>query len=195
VLALGRSSIFLLGAAHHDLERIIGQRPLQRLRLIPRRARPNVALLVGRQDHGHRLGMDRRDNSVRRGRQEAIDKVRTRNRFGLGAAVALELGPEARECRERAIVMSANQATSFFFLISGFGAGASAKLLNGTRHGSRAQAIRANAATKCCECFCDGRTACARRWRHAPAHQRHLGPGLRVVDHGRWIIRSAGHLL
>lgn len=30
----------------------------------------------------------------------------------------------------------------------------------------------------------------------APTHQRHLGPGLRVADHGRWIVREdAGHRL
>ena len=42
--------IFLVLAAHHDLERIIGQWPLQRLRLIPRRAHPDIALFVGDQD-------------------------------------------------------------------------------------------------------------------------------------------------
>jgi hypothetical protein len=181
-----------LCAPHDDLQRLLGQGSLQPFASSEgARGQTSRSSSVVRMT-GIALGwMARR----RRSREKAIDQMRSGDRLGLGAAVALELGPEARECRERAIVMSANQATSFFFLISGFGAGASAKLLNGTRHGSRAQAIRANAATKCCECFCDGRTACARRWRHAPAHQRHLGPGLRVVDHGRWIIRSAGHLL
>jgi hypothetical protein len=35
-------------APHDDLQRIIRERPLQRLRLIPRRAHPNVALFIGR---------------------------------------------------------------------------------------------------------------------------------------------------
>jgi hypothetical protein len=34
-----RRLIFLVGAAHDDLERVVGQWPLQRLRLVPRRAR------------------------------------------------------------------------------------------------------------------------------------------------------------
>jgi hypothetical protein len=38
------------------------------------------------------------------------------------------------------------------------------------------------------------RSASAWRWRHAPAHQGHLGPGVRVADHRRGIIREyAGH--
>jgi hypothetical protein len=42
--------VFLLGAAHNDVQCVIGQRPLQRLRLIPRRAQPDVALFLGGQD-------------------------------------------------------------------------------------------------------------------------------------------------
>jgi hypothetical protein len=41
-------SIFFVRPAHHDLERIIRQRPLQRLRLISRRAHPQIALFVTR---------------------------------------------------------------------------------------------------------------------------------------------------
>jgi hypothetical protein len=41
--------IFLLAPARDNLERVIPQRPLQRLRLIPRRSHPNVALLIGGQ--------------------------------------------------------------------------------------------------------------------------------------------------
>jgi hypothetical protein len=41
--------------AHDDPERIVRQWLLQRLRLIPRCAHPNVPLLVGRQDHRHGL--------------------------------------------------------------------------------------------------------------------------------------------
>jgi hypothetical protein len=38
--------VFLVDAARDDLQRVIRQRPLQRLRLIPWRAHPDVALLV-----------------------------------------------------------------------------------------------------------------------------------------------------
>src|SRR4029077_19418406 len=41
-----RYPIFLVHAPHDDLERIIRQRPLQRLRLVPRRTHPHVALLA-----------------------------------------------------------------------------------------------------------------------------------------------------
>jgi hypothetical protein len=44
-----------------------------RLGLIPWRAHPNVAHLVGREDHRHSFGMDWRDDGIRRNRQEAID--------------------------------------------------------------------------------------------------------------------------
>lgn len=52
---LGYRPIFLLRPAH-DLEHIIRQRPLQRLGLTPRRAYPDIAVLIGRQDHRHRVG-------------------------------------------------------------------------------------------------------------------------------------------
>jgi hypothetical protein len=58
----GAWDVFCLGPARDDPERIIRQRPLQRLRLIPRRAHPNVTLLIRRQDHRHRLGTDRLDD-------------------------------------------------------------------------------------------------------------------------------------
>ena len=128
------SPVFLVRAAHHDLERVIRQRTLQRLGFIPRRAHPDVPLLIGRQDHRHRLGMDRLDDGVRRRRQKAVDLMRSRHRLRLGAAVALE---RRSRCRRSAnsgrSSLSANQTTSFF-LVSGFGSGAySAKLLNGTK--------------------------------------------------------------
>jgi hypothetical protein len=92
-----RRLIFLVDAARDDLQRIIRQRPLQRLGLIPRRAHPHVALFIGRQDHRHRLRMDRFDNGIRRRRQEPIDEMRTQHRFRLGAPVAPELGPDSSE--------------------------------------------------------------------------------------------------
>ena len=87
-----RRSIFLISlisAAHHDLQRIISQWPLQGLRFVPRRTHPNVAFLVGGQDHWHRLRMDRFDDGVRRRRQEAVDLMWTGYRLGLGAPVAI----------------------------------------------------------------------------------------------------------
>ena len=58
-----RRPVFLVRPSHHDLERIIRQWPLQRLRLVPRRAHPDIALLIGHQDHRHRLRMDRLDDA------------------------------------------------------------------------------------------------------------------------------------
>jgi hypothetical protein len=68
--------IFLVRTAHHNPERIIRELPLQRLGLIPWRAHPNVALFIGRENHRHRLRMDRFDDRVRRGLKEALDKMR-----------------------------------------------------------------------------------------------------------------------
>jgi hypothetical protein len=76
--------------------------------------------------------MDRLNNRVRRGRQEAVDEVRPGDWLGLGAPVAVEPGPNACANRGRAS-LSANHTTSFL-PVSGFGSGAySAKLLAGTR--------------------------------------------------------------
>jgi hypothetical protein len=106
---------------------------LHRLGLIPWRAHPNVTLLVGRQDHRHRFRMDRLDDGVRRRRQEAINLMRSWDRLGLGAAIAIERRPDAAKAVRGRSSLNANQTTSFFF-VSGFGSGAySAKLLNGTR--------------------------------------------------------------
>ena len=71
-----RGLVFLVRAAHHDLQRIILQWPLQRLRFIPRRAHPDIALLVRRQDNRHGLAMDRLDHNVRRGGQETVLRPR-----------------------------------------------------------------------------------------------------------------------
>jgi Phage integrase family len=86
----GRRLIFLVFTAHHDLQRIVRQRSLQCLCLIPRRAHPDLAFLVGRQDHRHRLGMDRLDDRVRRGRQKAVDEVRAGDRLRLRAPVSFD---------------------------------------------------------------------------------------------------------
>jgi hypothetical protein len=49
-VASSRCLVFLVGAAHDYLERLIRQRPLQRLRFIPRRPHPDVVLLISHED-------------------------------------------------------------------------------------------------------------------------------------------------
>jgi len=73
--------VLLVGTTQHDLQQIVRQRPLQHLRLIPRRAHPDIALLIGSQDDRHGLGMDRFDDRVRRCGQKAIDQMRPRDRL------------------------------------------------------------------------------------------------------------------
>ena len=62
------------------------------------------------------------DNRVQLGGQEPIDVVRPGDRFRFGAAVALELGPDAGEDEKRPISLSTNHTTSFFLV---FGVGPS----------------------------------------------------------------------
>jgi hypothetical protein len=59
---------------------------LQCLRLIPRCVHPDAALLVGRQDHEHSIGVDWLDTGVRRCRQETVDRVRAGYRPGAYSA-------------------------------------------------------------------------------------------------------------
>jgi hypothetical protein len=113
-----RCLILLVRPTRVDLECIISQRSLQRLRLVSWRAHPNVALLVGRQDHRHGLGMDRLDHRVRCCRQEAIDVMRAGNGLGLSATVTLELGPDASKRRERSVIM---ECEPHHVLLFGFG--------------------------------------------------------------------------
>ena len=68
--------VFLVGAACNDTQCVVWQGPLQRLRLVPRRAHPDVALFVRRQNYRHGLRVDGLDDRVRRRRQEAVDVVR-----------------------------------------------------------------------------------------------------------------------
>ncbi len=49
--------------------------------------------------------MDRGDGGVRLGRQEAVDEVRPGNWFRLGAPVAIEFGPDAREGEQRPVLV------------------------------------------------------------------------------------------
>ena len=66
-----RRPILLICTARDNLERIIRQRPLQRLGFIPWRAHPCVAFFISRQDRRHRLGMDRPNDGIRRGCQNS----------------------------------------------------------------------------------------------------------------------------
>jgi hypothetical protein len=96
------------------------------------RTHPDVALLVGRQDHRHRLGMDRRDDSVRRGGEKAVDQG-PGSGFDFGPRSPLNSVQMPANAVSGRSLPSANHTTSFF-LVSGFGSGAcSAKLLNGTK--------------------------------------------------------------
>jgi hypothetical protein len=67
----------------------------------------------GRKNHRHRFGMDRLDDGIWRGGLKTIDKMRTGNRFGFGAAVAPVFGPDAGKREQRRSSLSANQTTSF----------------------------------------------------------------------------------
>jgi hypothetical protein len=70
-----RRAILLVSPTHDDPERVIRQWPLQSLGLVPRRAHPHIALLVGGQNHRHRLRMDRLDDERC---EEAVDQMRSR---------------------------------------------------------------------------------------------------------------------
>jgi hypothetical protein len=74
----------------------------------------NVALLIGPQDHPHRLRMDRLDDRVRRRRQEPIDMVRAGDRLRLCASVAVERRLDASESGQRSIVVKREPNQVFF---------------------------------------------------------------------------------
>ena len=99
------SLVLLVRSPRDDLQGVIRQRPLQRLRLVPRRAHPDVALFVRRQDHRHRLWVDWFDDCVRRGREKTIDIMRPRHRLRLRAAITVERRPDASEGEQRAIIV------------------------------------------------------------------------------------------
>lgn len=73
--------IFPVRTSHDDLERIVRQRPLQRLCFISASAQPDLPLLGSRENDRHSLGMHRLDHGVRRGRQKSINKMRPWNGF------------------------------------------------------------------------------------------------------------------
>ena len=120
---LRRRTILLLRPACHDLERVSRQRSLQRLRLIPRCPHPNVALLVRRQDHRHRFGVDRLRHGVRRGGQEAIDQMRSGHRLGLGARPVPTCGrdvclcPNSHTCDQKSIRLSPFELTGKIYSV------------------------------------------------------------------------------
>src|SRR5580704_13376581 len=104
-IGLRRRLVFLVGAAHDNLQRMVGERALQRLRLIPWSAHPDVTFLLSRKDYRHRLRMDRRDNGVRRRGQETIDKMGAGDRLRLRAALSFEFGPDPGEAEQWAALV------------------------------------------------------------------------------------------
>jgi hypothetical protein len=82
--------VFLISAAHDDLDCVVQQRTLQRLRFVPRRAHPDIALFRRGQNDGHRLRMNGFDNGIGSRCQKPVDQMRTRHRFGFRTEVALE---------------------------------------------------------------------------------------------------------
>jgi hypothetical protein len=63
----------IIFASPYNHQVSIRQRPLQRLRFIPWRSHPHVALFVGSQDHRRGFTMNRRNNTVRLSRQEYVE--------------------------------------------------------------------------------------------------------------------------
>ena len=127
-VASGGRLVFLVGTTRNDLQGIIWHRPLQRLCFIPRRAHPDVSLLISRQDHRHCLRMDRLDHRVRRAGEKSVNQVQAWYR--LRAAIAFELRPDPGERCQRPIVIERELNHALLFGL-GVGSGAySAKLLN-----------------------------------------------------------------
>lgn len=62
-----------------------------------------------------RLGVDRLNCRVRRGCQEAIDQVRAGDGLRLGATVAFELRPDAREGEQRSALIECEPNHVFLF--------------------------------------------------------------------------------
>ena len=126
--------VFLVRAAHHDLQRVISQLPLQRFRLIPRRAHPHVAA----PRRWSRSPASPSDGSARPPRSAWSSGSHRRCEAQGSVSIwcrdsplnSVQIPAKANSGRSS---FKANQTTSF--LVSGFGSGAySAKLLAGTRH-------------------------------------------------------------
>jgi hypothetical protein len=97
--------VLFVGPAHDDPERVVQQRSLQRLRVIPRCAHPYVAFFIGGQDHRHGLRVDRLDHRVRRCREKTVDLMRPRPRLRLRAAITVERRPDASEGEQGAVLV------------------------------------------------------------------------------------------
>jgi hypothetical protein len=124
--------------------------------------------------------MDRLDDGVRRRREKAIDVLRTRYRFRLCPAIAVERSPDAGECGQGRSSFKANQTTSFF-LVSGT---APART---PRRSCTVRGTRASAATTCCDVR-HRRTGSGRRRRHSPSHHNHFANACVVSDHRRQVV-------
>ena len=130
---LSRYHIFLVCPARDNPQRIIRQGSLQRLGLIPRRAHPDVAFFLRRQDDRLAFGWigstttsvpSSRSHRPGEGRGSAFDLVSRSPLNSVQSPPKANIGQPS---------LSANHTTSFF-LVSGFDSGAySAKLLAGTR--------------------------------------------------------------
>jgi hypothetical protein len=113
---------FLVRATRNDFQRIVRQWALRCLRLIPRCAHPDVALL------------DWLDDAIRCRRQKAVDQVRAGDRLGLGATVAFELSPDAAKgCQRPTIVESEPDDVRFLSLGVRLGSVFGKAVLAGTR--------------------------------------------------------------
>lgn len=99
--------------------------------------------------------MDRLDDRIGRGRQEAVDEVGAGDRLGLGAAVAAEFGPDPRETEQRPAFLEREPDDVFLSFLSLDSAQAHTlqNCSRATGSGSPASASRANAATTCCGCW------------------------------------------
>lgn len=153
--------VFLIRSPHHDLDRIVRQRSLQRLGLIPRRTYPDIPFFVRQQDDRPRLRMDWLDNGIRRCRR----KPQTLSGPGIGFDFAPRsplnsVQMPAKQVSGRSSLI-ANQTTSFF-LVSGFGSGAYGgyggpaqpsptigQRLNGSSAGWRSSAVDARRGQAC----------------------------------------------
>jgi hypothetical protein len=174
-------------AAHHRATSAAASWPY------PRRTHPHVALLVRRQDYRHRLRMNRLDGGIRLSGQEAIDLVRSRDRLGLGAPVAVESRLDAGECEQWPIV-SKREPNDVFFLGLWIGLG---RVLGEAVGWHQASALRLEPSApvrgRGVVDFGHRRTRRTWRWRHAPSHHRQLAAGVGVAhDRGRLVGEDAG---
>jgi hypothetical protein len=67
------SDILLLRSTQHLGQPVVGQGFLQRSRLVPRRAHPNIVFFGRHKDHRHGFGVNRRNDGIGWARQEGIN--------------------------------------------------------------------------------------------------------------------------